>query len=201
MALFLFFKMTRVNRFKTKGAHGAILLAASVVLGAGALGALSLGCSTEDEIQFGDPLCPANRCKDDVAGASSGGSVATTDCPGNGVLGPDCPSWKDDIFGPIVDTNGAGKCAAPGCHGVSGVEPLLVAGNAKDTRLALLNYDFKNPTGPYVSCVKPGDSKILCNLAQIGTCGSLMPKDVMPKLDETQIKLIEDWITCGAPDN
>lgn len=191
--------MTRANRFKTKGAPGAILLAAAVVLGAGALGALSLGCSTEDEIQFGDPLCPANRCKDDVAGASSGGSVGTTDCP-EGVDGSGCPSWKDDIFGPIVDTNGAGQCATSGCHsGPNASDPVLAPGDAQETRMALLTYEMKASGGRYISCVEPDDSKILCNLSETGACGLPMPPGT--KLDQTQIDQIKEWIKCGAPDN
>lgn len=194
--------MTHANRSRTKEARGTVLLAAVVVLGAGALGVLPLGCSTEDEIRFGDPSCVAGRCESGPTGAASGGSAASTDCPGKGVEGPECPSWKSEIFDPIVDESGAGQCAASGCHsGTIDSDLVLVPGDAKATRLALLTYQFKDPAGRYVSCEAPENSMILCNLSEADTCGKLMPQIVKPKLDQTQIDLFAEWIKCGAPDN
>lgn len=195
--------MTHANRFKTKGARGAVVLAAAAMLGTGALGALPLGCSTEDEIIF-STKCVAGRCNEDPAGATSGatsgGSVATTDCPDKDVVDPNCPLWASAIFTQIIDEGAAGNCAGSGCHsGIGASEPVLVPGNAKATRVALLTYQFENPAGPYVSCENPDSSKILCNLSNENTCGLPMPQG--SDLTQPQIDLIKEWITCGAPDN
>lgn len=174
-----------------------------------ALAGLSISaCSSEDPVLFGNPDCPAGRCQSGATGSSSSGG---TDCVPSGNV---CMvRFGDDIFKPLFDATGAAKCADVTCHGdpanVQG-RLLLVPGDAVASRQALLDYQFDNPAGPYITCTTPADSKILCNMSlgatanPYGKCSLTMPvvdNVGAQTLTQAQLELIAQWIACGAPNN
>lgn len=165
-------------------------------------------CSTEEEIIFGDPACPANRCQASAAGGTGEG----TDCT---MPDENCAvHFAADIFEPIFDANGSAKCANAQCHGnpadIQG-DLVLVPGDAFSSREALLAYQFDKPAGPYITCQNPPESRILCNMFlgigvtnTYGKCLTTMPLiDELgaEPLTESQLELIAQWIACGAPNN
>lgn len=165
------------------------------------------GCATEQIPNYGDPA--------QVAGGVGGGSSGTTTTGGDGGSGgsvacdpdPACAvSFATEIF-PVLDTTA--KCADSGlCHG-NGSAPGnldLTAGDAASYYDALVAYVIDGG-GAYVVPCDPASSQILCNLKATdgtnpnGECGATMPvaKNDAPTL--AQLKKIEDWIACGAPNN
>jgi hypothetical protein len=188
---------------------GRIRVALAALAMAAAASFLAAACSTEEEIIFGDPACPANRCQ---AAGAAGGTGEGTDC-----TNPDencAVHFAADIFDPIFDANGSAKCANTQCHGnpmdIQG-DLLLVPGDAFSSREALLKYQFDKPAGPYITCKNPPESRILCNMFlgigvtnTYGKCLTTMPLiDELgaEPLTEMQLELIAQWIACGAPNN
>lgn len=188
--------------------HGRIRVALAAAVVAAAAAVLPAACSTEEEIIFGDPSCPANRCQSGGSGGESGGTDCTTPDENCAV------HFAADIFEPILDANGTAKCANMQCHGnpmdIQG-DLLLVPGDAFLSRDALLAYQFDKPPGPYITCKNPAESKFLCNMFlgvgttnKYGKCLTTMPLiDELgaEPLTESQLELIAQWITCGAPNN
>jgi hypothetical protein len=183
-----------------------VVLAALAMAAVGSF--LAVACSTEEDIIFGDPACPANRCQ----GGAAGGGDAVTDCT---MPDENCAvHFAADIFDPILDANGTAKCANTQCHGnpmdIQG-DLLMAPGDAFLSREALLAYQFDKPAGPYITCKNPAESKILCNMFlgigvtnKYGKCLTTMPLvdelGAQP-LTESQLELIAQWIACGAPNN
>jgi hypothetical protein len=197
--------MPSVPRSPAPGRIRVVLAALALVAAASFLFA---ACSTEEEIIFGDPACPANRCQSGGAGGNSGGTDCTTPDENCAV------HFAADIFEPIFDANGSAKCANTQCHGnpmdLQG-DLLLIPGDAFSSREALLAYQFDKPAGPYITCKNPAESKILCNMFlgigvtnTYGKCLTTMPLvDELgaEPLTESQLELIAQWIACGAPNN
>jgi len=189
-------------------APGRIRVALAALALAAAASFLVVACSTEEEIIFGDPACPANRCQSGGTSGDSGGTDCTTPDESCAV------HFAADIFEPIFDANGSAKCANTQCHGnpmdLQG-DLLLVPGDAFSSREALLAYQFDKPAGPYITCKNPAESKILCNMFlgigvtnKHGKCLTTMPLiDELgaEPLTESQLELIAQWIACGAPNN
>ncbi len=189
-------------------APGRIRVALAALATAAVASFLVAACSTEEEVLFGDPACPANRCQAGAAGGTTGGTDCTTP-------DEDCAvHFAADIFEPIFDANGSAKCANAQCHGnpmdIQG-DLLLVPGDAFSSREALLAYQFDKPAGPYITCKNPQDSRILCNMFlgvgvtnKYGKCLTTMPLidelGAQP-LTESQLELLAQWIACGAPNN
>lgn len=186
---------------------GRIRIAIAALATAAAASFLIAACSTEEEIIFGDPACPANRCQSGAAGGPGSSDCTTPD--------ENCAvHFAADIFEPIFDANGSAKCANAQCHGnpmdIQG-DLLLVPGDAFSSREALLAYQFDKPAGPYITCKNPPESRILCNMFlgvgvtnTYGKCLTTMPLidelGAQP-LTESQLELIAQWIACGAPNN
>lgn len=126
-------------------------------------------------------------------------------------------SFATDVFDAIMDVGGTAKCADAQCHGdpnnIQG-DLLLIPGDAGGSRKALIEYQFDKPAGPYITCGKLEDSRLLCNmLLESGVtnkyatkCATLMPTTLglqigqLP-LTEAQLDTIAEWIKCGAPNN
>jgi hypothetical protein len=179
-----------------------------------AASAYALGCSTEDEILFGGPeACIAGRCTgNSTTSTASGGS----DCMGGDPDAGCAVSFKTDIYDALLSEAGKARCADAQCHGDAadpGGDFYFPPKDAAAARTALLSYQLDNPAGPYVTCAAPAMSKLLCNMFlgvgntnPYGKCGSTMPQLLNPDvgqavLTQADLELIEDWITCGAPNN
>lgn len=183
-----------VRRAQRKtGSRGPVL----VLVGLSAL----WGCASEEIPRYGDPQR--------VGGGQGGSTTGTTTSGGGGgacVVDMACAvSFKDEIF-PVLD--GKAKCASASfCHGASKGNLTLTAGDVASYYDALTTFKLQDGSPNIVPC-DPAGSKMLCNLkVESGTnphgmCGSslmpLNPADA-PTLD--QLTIIEEWITCGAPNN
>jgi len=151
-------------------------------------------CATEDSIRFSDGGCVAGGCQS--VGASMTGGSCTPD--------PMCPvSFKTDIFQNIMDST-AGGCTGSLCHAsaMPNGNLQLDPGMPDAAYTQILNYVLKG--GTYVVPCSPQASKMLCNLAVMGTnpnppCGISMP--VGKQLTQAQFDQISEWIACGAPAN
>jgi hypothetical protein len=154
------------------------------------------GCATETEVLFGEP--------DEILGADA----ATISSGGSCTPDLSCSvSFRDDIFPVLVET---ARCSSAGCHATA-IAQFEFPENAGDAREALLAYVFQGSEAYVLPC-QPEASKFLCNLnlgeaAQPGSsCGSPMPKLIDDAVSDTALSqadydAIEQWITCGAPDN
>jgi len=168
--------------------------------------ALGWGCASEEIPKYGDPS--------QVAGGV-GGSGSTTTSSGTAGTGGACDpdptcavKFEADVF-PILDATA--KCATGAlCHGTDGSSPgglTLEAGNPDSYYDVLTSFVMESGDDYVVAC-DPGSSKLLCNLQASdgdnphGECGKA-PMPVSPADAPTlaQIKVIEDWIACGAPNN
>lgn len=158
-------------------------------------------CSTEEHVRLADGGCVAGGCQ----GIGGFSSIAA-----GGSCTPDAScavSFKNDIFPSIID--GTAGCTANGCHaaGTANANLELNPGQAAAAYTELLNYALNKPVGaggPYIAPCFPAGSKLLCNLAVMGTnpyspCGTVMP--VGKKLSQAEFDQISEWISCGAPDN
>lgn len=202
-------KRSSKRRARRSRAAAALLLASTLA----AASAYALGCATDEPVNFGDPDCVAGRCLN--VGSSSSSSSGGTDCvPSDAAC---TVSFATNVFAAIMDVGGSAKCADAQCHGdpnnIQG-DLLLVANDAFSSWKALLAYQFDKPAGPYITCGKPEDSRLLCNmLLESGVtnkyatkCPTLMPTTLglqigqMP-LTEAQLDTIAEWIKCGAPNN
>jgi hypothetical protein len=178
-------------------------------------------CATEELPTFGDLGCVAGGCHDVGGGSATSSSSSNTTSTSSGGMCVDAPcavSFKDDIFGPILDGT-AGCTSASGCHGGVGApgNMTLNPGDAAGTYLELTNYQLDNtpgPAGPYVVPCDPQASRLLCNLvldagdgsakeSPYGSCGVTMPiaLGTAKRLTEAEFDTIVEWIECGAPDN
>ncbi len=183
-----------VRRAQRKtGSRGPVL----VLVGLSAL----WGCASEEIPRYGDPQR--------IGGGQGGSTTGTTTSGGSGgacVVDMACGvSFKDEIF---LVLDGKAKCATtPGCHGDGKGGLTLTAGDVASYYDALTAFKLKDGSPNIVPC-DPASSRMLCNLkVSSGTspyepCGTLLmpvvPSDA-PTLDD--LKNIEDWITCGSPNN
>lgn len=160
-------------------------------------------CASEEIPRYGDPA---------RVGGGQGGDTGTSSSPGGGGSGGACVvdaacavSFKDDLF-PVLD--GKSKCAfSPGCHGDGKGNLTLTAADVGSYYEGLTKLKLKDGTSNIVPC-DPAGSKMLCNLKvssgtnPYGKCGSqLMPLNPVNAPTTDDLKAIEDWITCGAPNN
>lgn len=157
------------------------------------------GCASEEIPKYGDPAQVAGGVGGSGGGTSAGGS-------GGAACVPDAAcavSFEADIF-PVLD--GTGKCASGSpCHG-DGAGDITIQPDAA-SYLAVLK-DISISTGKYVVPCEPENSQILCNLKVSdaadnphGECGKTMPITAQDGPTVDQLKAIEDWIACGAPEN
>lgn len=162
------------------------------------------GCATEEIPRYGDPQR--------VGGGQGGDTGASTSTGGSGGGGGACEvdptcavSFKDTIF-PVLDQKS--KCAyTPGCHGDGKGNLSLTAGDVATYYDGLTALKLKDGSSNIVPCDVAG-SKMLCNLKAsdgdnpYGSCGSqLMPLNPVNAPTLNDLKAIEDWIKCGAPNN
>ncbi len=157
------------------------------------IGALLVGCATEEEILFGDP--------EDLALGTSAGVTSGGNC----VPDPTCEvSFRDDVLPPLLEQ---ARCADGGCHATA-IAGFAFPTAATEAREALVAYTFQGADGYVVPC-EPERSKMLCNLVSEdggGSCGSPMPKLLDDAVDDValqaaDVQALADWISCGAPDN
>jgi hypothetical protein len=170
---------------------------------AGVLVAISPSCATEEDLQFGDPARVAVG-----VGVSSGSTT------GGCAPDPSCSvSFRDDVFGPILDEKA--KCTAETCHGGGTAGLTMIVGDSDGAYAALTNYKLSGGRGDYIVPCDLAASKLLCNF-KLGpdeganpydTCGSLMPKVLLADAVDDEPLTAEDlatvamWIECGAPPN
>lgn len=178
---------------RTAAAPGLLLL--------GLLGLAAVwGCASEEIPKYGEP----QRVGGGVGGGSGGSG--TTSSGGACEVDTACAvKFSADVF-PILD--GKAKCAfVPGCHGDGKGGLTLTENDIPGYYSALTSFKLKDGSSNIVPCDLEG-SKMLCNLRlntgdnPHGICGTqLMPPNPTnaPTLDE--LTIIEDWITCGAPNN
>ena len=103
-------------------------------------------------------------------------------------------SFKQDVLQLFDDYD----CTSSACHGGNVNEPRISVNNPTATYQGLKN--FKLSTGKayvVVGATDPKTSGMSCNLR--GECGVSMP--VGDKLDAEELKIIDDWLACGAPLN
>jgi len=160
------------------------------------------GCASEEIPRYGDP----QRVGGGIGGGAAGSTASGGGTGGACEVDTGCAvKFSTDVF-PILD--GKAKCATvSGCHGDSKGGLSLTAGDIPGYYSALTAFKLKDGSPNIVPC-DPAGSKMLCNLKlesgtnPHGMCGSLLmplnPADA-PTLD--QLTIIEEWITCGAPNN
>jgi hypothetical protein len=176
---------------------------------------LAMACSTEEDVQFGDP------------GRVTGGfgHRASTGAAGNCVENFACSvSWQGDIYSsiftaPVGGNAPSGGCGESGCHleGAGGLT--FPPDNADEAYFQLKDYQLAGGRAYVVPC-EPSLSHIMCNLKFApgvdnafvgddqnfsGGCGSPMPKSTdllqLEPLNQQQLDTIVEWIVCGAPQN
>lgn len=158
------------------------------------------GCASEEIPRYGDPQR--------VGGGQGGATTGTTTSSAGGACETDSTcgvSFKDDIF-PVFDQKA--KCAfVPGCHGDGKGGLTLTEGDVASYFDALTAFKLKDGSSNIVPC-DPASSKLLCNLKVSsgtnphGTCGTqLMPPNPANAPTPDDLTNIEDWITCGSPNN
>lgn len=184
-------------RSQRPGGAGLLLLFAL-------LGAWS--CASEEIPRFGEPgrVAGGVGAAGGTGGAGGSGGTTTKAC----TVDPACAvSFKKDIF-PVLDTKSA--CASsPLCHGDGKGNMTLIAGDSANyyTTLTTFVVNHEPDSGPYIVPCDPAASKFPCNLQLSdgmnphAACASLMPKVASKGPTLADLKKIEDWITCGAPDN
>jgi hypothetical protein len=165
------------------------------------------GCASEEIPKYGDPAEVAGG----VGGSGASGTTTTTGSGGSGgACTPDdacAVKFAADVF-PILDTTA--KCATALCHGDEGSSPggfKVTAGDAASYYGVLTTFVLEGG-GDYIVPCDPDSSKLLCNLKASdgdnprGECGKkTMPLSSSDAPTLAQIKDIEDWIACGAPNN
>lgn len=175
---------------------------------------LLTGCSTEEQVEFGEP----SRL---TGGFASGNATVGGSC----VIDGGCSvSWRNQIYGAMLDAPiggdvPSGACGARGCHDDGAGNLVFPSGDADTAHGNLLAYGLPGAAGYVVPC-EPQLSSIFCNLrfeagvenpyvgpgeTFTGGCGSSMPKldpdiDAEP-LNQLQLDLLAEWIQCGAPNN
>jgi hypothetical protein len=153
------------------------------------------GCASEEIPKYGDPSQVIGGGGDGGGGSTSTGTTCQAD--------PACAvSFATDIF-PVL--NGQAQCAGGGlCHGNGGGGITMTADAASFFQVLTT---LQMATGKYVVPCDPASSQILCNLqvsdgpANPDACGAVMPVAAADGPTTAQLKDIEDWIACGAPDN
>lgn len=116
-------------------------------------------------------------------------------------------SFKNDVY-PALE--GMGNCSfSPGCHG-DGKGNLTLMPMAPDkfyTAITTYQMNHAPAVGPYIVPCDPKSSLLPCNLKVSdganphAPCGSTMPVVAAKAPTTKQLQAIEDWITCGAPNN
>lgn len=187
--------MVLLRSQRTVGSRGLLLLAFLLALAA------VWGCASEEIPRYGDP----QRVGGGVGGTSTG-TTSSTGTGGTCTVDTGCNvSFKDDLF-PVLDQKA--KCAfSPGCHGDGKGGLTLTEGDVAGYYDALTTFKLKDGSSNIVPC-DPADSKMLCNLKVSsgtnphGTCGTqLMPPNPANAPTPDELTNIEDWITCGSPNN
>lgn len=135
--------------------------------------------------------------------SSSGSQPACVKAGGTLVDGGVCAvSFKTDIL-KIMGTPAAPSvaCTVTDCHGgkTPNAQPAIEPGTPEDTYNVF--QAFTAAGKPYISPCEtdPAKTSILCNL-QAAACGSKMPKGG-GQISPEDLKKIEDWVKCGAPNN
>ncbi len=181
---------------------------------------IGVGCTTEyqrgvEDQNFGAPNALAGqtapgKSSENQQSDGGGGGGGTPLCVQAGKElaykqgDPPCPvSLKNEII-PVIFKN----CSTPSCHGgTSPPSKPRIDPNAANEMWDLWQKHTVKPTPtdppkPYIDpCSKvPADSTIACNVNAAAKCGTLMPVGATG-LPTADIKKIEDWLACGAPDN
>jgi hypothetical protein len=155
-----------------------------------------------------DLLGPSGQSSSGASGGTSSGGASSgvvTDPP-RVDAGSVCPSfgkcsvsYRDDIVPLFEETS----CSYAGCHAEK-AQPLMPSKDPKQTWLNLSR--FKNRNGlPYINpCSNdPDDSYILDNIdpsaGRASQAGVAMPLGL--PMDPKQVRLVEKWVKCGAPNN
>lgn len=142
--------------------------------------------------------------QDGGTSASSSGSTPACVKAGGKVAdgGPCAISFKSDIL-KIFGTAAAPSiaCTSTDCHGGKNppAQPAIEPGTPEDTYNIFQGFTAGGK--PYVSPCEtdPAKTSILCNV-QAAACGSKMPKGG-GQISAEDLKKIEDWAKCGAPNN
>src|SRR5262245_5210620 len=113
-----------------------------VIAGGLALACAAPGCSTAEDIKFGDGTCVAGGCL-------AGGSTGPTNCDVNEA----CPvSFATDVYNGIL--LGPAGCTGASCHapGVGAGDLAISVTGASEARAALLAYELADAAvgGPYI---------------------------------------------------
>jgi len=121
--------------------------------------------------------------------------VPTPGTPTPGV-GPCAVSFATDILPQLV----ALRCTNAACHGgTNPPNPPSIDVSTPSTTYASLTSFVLSDGQPYVvsGVTRPDLQGIHCNLA--GTCG--MPMPLGGAASSAQLRLVDIWLTCGAPNN
>jgi len=111
-------------------------------------------------------------------------------------VGPCAVSFATDILPQLV----ALRCTNAACHGgTNPPNPPSIDVSTPSTTYASLTSFVLSDGQPYVvsGVTRPDLQGIHCNLA--GTCG--MPMPLGGAASSAQLRLVDIWLTCGAPDN
>jgi hypothetical protein len=181
---------------------------------------LTVACTTDYQLGTSDPAYGAPNALENqrpprptlegatadggTSASSSGASTpACVKAGGKLVEAGACPvSFKTDIlkiFGTAAAPSVA--CTSTDCHGgkTPNAQPAIEPGTPEDTYNGF--QAFTAGGKPYVSPCEtdPAKTSILCNV-QAAACGSHMPKGG-GQINAADLKKIEDWVKCGAPNN
>jgi len=190
--------------------------AAQCAPGQGQLGASSLSCSGGAVCCFLPPTACAAAAPVDCCEDSSG--IARPRCDGEklaclpgqtkaevGKCGcANLPTTCGTSFGRDVHPLLAASCGSASCHGTpNGAKPQIALDSATTRRNLIAQKAIAER--PYVKICDPSPtaSSILCNIAKSGaSCGTGMPLSAPGSLAGSPLdKAIQNWITCGAPEN
>ncbi len=183
--------------------------------------ALAVACTTDYQLgandpKYGEPNAlenqrPPRPFSEEAGGGTSGApssssggtTLACVKGGGKVVDGGTCAvSFKNDIL-KIMGTAAAPSqaCNVLDCHGgkTPNAQPSIEPGTPDDTYNGF--QAFTAGGKPYINPCEtdPAKSGILCNV-QAAACGSHMPKGG-GQLSAADLKKIEDWAKCGAPNN
>lgn len=200
--------MREPEQLMRRSVVGVVVVAASAMLAA-------MACTTDyqlgkDDPAFGGPNALAGQkapsASSELTAQQTGGDTsAPFACvTAGGTLvdgGATCPvSFKNDILPAFA----ASTCAQAACHG--GKTPLNEPriDPAEPEAIYPIFAVFKMSAGnlPYINPCSTDKTKsgIACNLYATGTCGVKMPQGGT-QMDQAVIDKIEQWLTCGSPNN
>lgn len=181
--------------------------------------AVVAACTTDYQLGTSDPIYGAPNALENqkpprptlegtldgggTGSSSSGSQPACVKAGGTLVDGGPCAvSFKTDIL-KIMGTAAApsAACSSTDCHGGKSppAQPSIEPGSPDDTYNGFQGFTAGGRT--YISPCEtdPTKTSILCNL-QAAACGSKMPKGG-GQISAEDLKKIEDWVKCGAPNN